>query len=169
MKKSVLVLISTFIVMGFSASSAKASDGAGDFLKLIGAIIDSSDDHRDHDRDYDMRRGDGRRDRGRVQCEASDNGWEEHWGGHGSCRECLRKHGDCIETCYSTFVQCKAEGRSRYGYRDEFKAEGQRRYLVEDRAIERCRRAGYQECRSKGCTTEKEIESRRSCGRRGRR
>ncbi|MCB0356946.1 MAG: hypothetical protein KDD40_08060, partial [Bdellovibrionales bacterium] len=167
MKKSILILMSTLMLSGFSASVAVADDGAGAFFKLIGSLIDDSDHDRGrgrHDRD-DYRR----RERRHLECVANDEGWEEHWGGHGSCRECLRKHGDCIETCYSTFVQCKAEGRSRYGYRDEFKAEGQRRYLVEDRAIERCRRAGYQECRSKGCTTEKEIESRRSCGRRGRR
>ena len=36
-----------------------------------------------------------------YDCKASDRGWEEHFGGHKSCDECLEHHGECEMKCYS--------------------------------------------------------------------
>lgn len=52
----------------------------------------------------------------RVNCVASDSGWEEHWGGHGggpsemrACRECLSEHGNCRYSCSTEQFRCVAQ------------------------------------------------------------
>ncbi len=53
---------------------------------------------------------------GRVNCVASDMGWEEHWGGHGAgpseiraCQQCLSIHGDCRYNCSMDQFRCTAQ------------------------------------------------------------
>ncbi|MCX5784474.1 MAG: hypothetical protein NTX59_02165 [Elusimicrobia bacterium] len=53
---------------------------------------------------------------GRMNCVASDMGWEEHWGGHGggpselrACQECLQVHGDCRFSCSVEQFRCTAQ------------------------------------------------------------
>jgi hypothetical protein len=53
---------------------------------------------------------------GRLNCVASDEGWEEHWGGHGggpseirACRECLAVHGGCRFSCSTEQFRCTAQ------------------------------------------------------------
>ncbi|MBS1972057.1 MAG: hypothetical protein JSU04_17235 [Bdellovibrionales bacterium] len=105
----------------------------------------------------------GRGGYGNVQCTATDKGWEEHWGGHGSCGECLRKHGDCIETCSRSYYVCQAQGIDRNGrtYVSEGRADS--RYQAEDEAMRACYYYRYQNCRVTNCNQNSETVSRRSC------
>lgn len=104
----------------------------------------------------------GRNDRPQISCSARDNGWEEHWGGHSSCRECLAKHGNCIETCQERFYTCEAEGTDYRGYRVTIEARGGSRYSTEREAVNRCQYR-YDNCRIKQCRETNETVSRRSC------
>ncbi|PJA12676.1 MAG: hypothetical protein COX65_08255 [Elusimicrobia bacterium CG_4_10_14_0_2_um_filter_56_8] len=52
----------------------------------------------------------------RMTCRATDNGWEEHWGGHGfgpderdTCRACLSAHGSCRYNCTVPYFRCTAK------------------------------------------------------------
>lgn len=106
---------------------------------------------------YDPGRG-----RPQVTCTASDNGWEEHWGSHRSCGECLAKHGDCIETCSIDYNVCQAEGVDYRGYKMTMEGRGDSRYRAEDEAMSLCQRR-YDNCRIVSCKTSSETVSRRSC------
>jgi hypothetical protein len=111
----------------------------------------------------DRWRGPGRgpgRDRGygryrqEIVCNATDKGWEEHWGGHrsrgydlprlerGACGECLRKHGTCNFRCVTEEVRCSARfvpERSNGGFESEVWGDSRpRRWDAEDSALDRC-------------------------------
>jgi hypothetical protein len=51
-----------------------------------------------------------------MSCNATDTGWEEHWGGHGNgpseidaCRDCLNQHGSCRFSCSVQQFRCTAQ------------------------------------------------------------
>lgn len=99
----------------------------------------------------------------RVTCSATDNGWEEHWGGHGSCQECKAKHGSCTETCSTESFACRAEGSNSMGNTESFEAYGSDEMFTRNEALDRCYRMGNRNCRSVGCTTSSQVVSRRGC------
>lgn len=108
----------------------------------------------------------GYSDRGQVTCKASDAGWEEHWGGHDSCGECLSRHGKCEETCSQQFYSCVVEGKTGRGHVErtiEFQATGSTRWDAEDRARDRCWRSHATGCRLVTCDSESEVISRKGC------
>ncbi|MGE0762105.1 MAG: hypothetical protein AB7N80_02385 [Bdellovibrionales bacterium] len=137
----------------------------GDFLELVDAV---------QGRDRIDRPGrPGRPDRpgrGQIFCTASDNGWEEHSRGHLSCRECLREHGSCTETCEERIdmMQCQYDGRARDGRFATFTGRGEDRREAEMDAENQCWRAGYRDCRYVRCdwVQERGRSIRRDCGRR---
>lgn len=45
-----------------------------------------------------------------TTCSYHDTGWEEHWGGHNSCGECLATHNDCNWSCSTDRYVCTAKG-----------------------------------------------------------
>ncbi|HEY8271253.1 MAG TPA: hypothetical protein VIG33_10230 [Pseudobdellovibrionaceae bacterium] len=100
---------------------------------------------------------------GNVQCSATDSGWEEHWGGHGSCGECLQIHGNCTETCSRSYNVCQAEGIDQSGRRFTTEGRGEIRYQAEDDAMRACYYYRYQNCRIVSCNQNNETVSRRSC------
>lgn len=104
----------------------------------------------------------GRGGRPQVTCTARDDGWEEHWGAHRDCRECLAKHGNCIETCETKYFTCQAEGVDYRGYKMTMEARGESRYMTEREAKDRCQYR-YDNCRIVSCNENSETVSRRSC------
>ena len=134
-------------------------------------------DNRGSDRGRDWRRPDRGPDRGRgrdwrrpdrrwdrnISCAATDAGFEEHWGGHRSCGECLAQHGRCIETCQTNSFVCHAEGLSRFG-RDTFEAYSDRSEAeARDEALDRCYDSGARNCRAIRCDSNRQIVSQNSC------
>lgn len=99
-----------------------------------------------------------------LTCSVQDNGWEEHWGGHRSCQECLGKHGSCVETCSTSYFTCKAEGVDYRGYKMTLEGRGQSRYESERQVMDLCQRNyRYNNCRIVSCNENSETVSRRSC------
>lgn len=98
-----------------------------------------------------------------VTCSASDSGWEEHWGGHGSCSSCLAKHGNCTERCTQSEYECTAEGELREGQVETVSAYDRDEYYARDRALERCYRSRLRGCRVTGCTSQAVEVSSRTC------
>lgn len=104
----------------------------------------------------------------RVTCTATDNGWEEHWGGHSSCSQCTAVHGRCTETCSSEEYRCTAEGTvSGYGSSstrtETFRGRGDDRWDAERDALNECRRYNAQGCTIKECGSDTQIVSSRGC------
>src|SRR5207253_828198 len=97
--------------------------------------------------------------RGNVQCTSTDTGWEEHWGGHASCEECLRKHGSCVETCSSTYYVCQTQGTDQSGRTFTNEGRGDTRYEAEDEAMRACYYYRYQGCRVTNCNQNSETVS----------
>jgi hypothetical protein len=98
-----------------------------------------------------------------VSCTYTDTGWEEHWGGHNSCGECLSKHGNCYETCSTQTEVCEAKGTDRNGTLVTVSGESPDRYDSERRAYDSCYYHGLQDCRVDICTTREDQVSRRLC------
>lgn len=99
--------------------------------------------------------GDGRRYPGRqeITCNASDRGWEEHWGGHRSrgfdlrrleenaCADCRKKHGKCTVHCVTEEFRCTARFKPDQTGAFENEIAGDdlpRRFDAEDSALDRC-------------------------------
>lgn len=176
-------LFLVFLAVSAMGTSAFAND-LGDFLSGIAkASAEMNRSPREPDRFPGARPGrpgpgrpgpgrpgPGYPDRGRLECSATDKGWEEHWGGHYDCRECLEKHDGCIETCQEvrTVYSCQFEGQDGRGTRESFAATSDDRRQAEYEAEDRCYRAGYRNCRYQGCNTseDRDVVSRRDCGRR---
>lgn len=97
-----------------------------------------------------------------VTCSASDTGWEEHWSGHSTCSDCLRKHGKCRETCRTTVYSCEAQGIDYRGYAMNVFGRDYSRWDAERQALRSCQRY-YRNCRVVQCTTSSETVSTRSC------
>ncbi len=83
-----------------------------------------------------------------LVCNAHDDGWEEHGGGHGSCGECLSKHGGCYQKCSEVSYSCTAKGTSPSGESVSIQAIGHDRYQTADEALRRCQSSGATNCRS---------------------
>ncbi len=81
-----------------------------------------------------------------IVCSASDDGWEEHWGGHSTCGECLSKHGGCAEKCSEVSYSCKAKGTAPNGESISKEAIGIDRYQTADEALQRCQASGASNC-----------------------
>ena len=118
------------------------------------------DDRRCDPRDPRCR--DPRGPQGQLICTSRDNGWEEHMGGHATCRECTRAHGNCTETCESTVHECSAVGVNRQGQQEQVLGRGDTQYRAEDEALWRCDRY-LSGCRIHRCNRASEVVSRRSC------
>lgn len=97
-----------------------------------------------------------------VTCVSNDDGYEEHWGGHYSCGECLSHHGNCIETCSSRMTECQAQGIDRYGRVINFLGRGDIRWRAEDDAMRNCY-YNATNCRVTSCQDRQDVVSRRSC------
>lgn len=95
-------------------------------------------------------------------CRAVDNGWEEHSSGHGSCDECLQRHGSCVETCSIRFTTCQVTGRDIRGRTITLKASGDSRYDAESEALDNCRRY-LNQCSVSSCSSDSETLSRKTC------
>ncbi len=165
MKSLVVIALSLF-----SMASANAIDlgiGIGDGTVVIGEDGIRYEPGRGPGSDY------GRRPPGRgLSCQAVDAGWEEHFGGHNSCRECLRHHGNCIEKCSSEVFVATARGIDRRGRdRRAYDVDG---YAYEDRwqaersAIDECQRRRLNRCQIVNVRRSMQEVSRQNCGRRGR-
>lgn len=98
-----------------------------------------------------------------VVCSAADKGWEEHWGGHRTCAECLQKHGTCIETCSLEYTTCEAVGTDSLGNSFTVRGSGSDRWEAERNAVRHCER-NFRSCRSSSCNSKSETVSRTRCG-----
>ncbi|MGE0615264.1 MAG: hypothetical protein AB7P04_06460 [Bacteriovoracia bacterium] len=101
---------------------------------------------------------------GHAHCSASDKGWEEHFGGHSNCGDCLAKHGGCIERCYVTSYRCIAEGQDVRGITQTFEANSRRSGSdARQEALDRCYYSRMSGCRIQTCDTDDQLISSRSC------
>lgn len=103
-----------------------------------------------------------------YSCRVEDAGFEEHWGGHRSCGECLSRHGDCNVVCETEVVQwqCFYIGRDVYGRTQNFEYTDTDRDYAEYQARRQCERAGYRECLYNTCAErgrDRRVVSSRSC------
>jgi hypothetical protein len=100
-------------------------------------------------------------------CTATDTGWEEHWGGHASCHECLRAHNNCNETCEATYddYSCTSIGYGHDGRQYSFIGRGRTDWDARNDARNQCYNYGMASCQDNGCqvTRNREVVSRRSC------
>lgn len=102
--------------------------------------------------------------RGVVVCEASDNGWEEHWSGHRSCGECLQAHGRCTERCSEKMEVCEVRGTTYNGSTITFRAAGRDRWDAEREARRQCEwNRDMRSCMTSRCTQESRLISSRQC------
>ncbi|OFZ25701.1 MAG: hypothetical protein A2381_00090 [Bdellovibrionales bacterium RIFOXYB1_FULL_37_110] len=90
----------------------------------------------DYDNDYNH--GNGNSYNSGLRCQATDDGWEEHFGGHSSCGACLREHEDCTMRCYEDEVVATAEGRNQYGEIQTVTAMDRDSIYARERALDRC-------------------------------
>ena len=108
--------------------------------------------------------GDGGLSGGGFSCTYNDAGFEEHFGGHGSCSSCLKSHGECNEECSATSYSCTASGTSTAGAVET--TEGFSDFSendARDRALDRCVMAGNKNCVVADCDPERKLISSRSC------
>jgi hypothetical protein len=104
--------------------------------------------------------------RPQLTCYAADAGWEEHWGAHKTCSECLSHHGRCNETCSQNYYRCTVVGETGYGNSQremEFVGFGNSRWEAERDARNQCWRAHASGCNDYKCNSESEVVSRKGC------
>jgi hypothetical protein len=146
----------------FTSFNATASDDISLILDIVDRVSPPYGRDRDRDRDRD------RRDRprppryGNLICSAVDRGFEEHRA-HLSCRDCLRHHGECIETCEEQTTFCRGVGINRYGRAVEVAGSGADRWEAEDEVLYECRLSRLSQCRITECFLDSRTVSRRSC------
>lgn len=142
MNKITLITVTFFSLLGWSHFAYSASKYKNNYRY---------DNQRNHGRNnYD------------IKCGYSDKGYEEHWGGHNSCHECLQKHGKCIERCYEEETTCTAEG-IRNGYTQQFSVTDKNSWRTEERAVRQCELSGYDDCRLIKCESDDRLVSRQRC------
>lgn len=184
LNKFILGVLALLLLLPLSYSSvatAAQNNGAAAvaeierLLDIIDGITDRRPDRDSRDR-WDRDRG-NRDDWSRrpirrpgygrnIQCTATDTGWEEHWGGHSSCRECLKEHGNCVERCSEVYHSCEVTGRDRSGYTRTFYGIGSAEWEARDEATDRCYRSGFDSCSRALCRKESEQISSQRCRRR---
>lgn len=103
-------------------------------------------------------------------CTYQDKGWEEHWSGHDSCQECTRKHGKCVETCYTKEYKVVVTGlvRDRWSNserEEEFVGYGQSEWRAESDAYQACQYRNAYNCQVKRRDTDNREISRSMCAR----
>ena len=99
-----------------------------------------------------------------ISCTYTDTGWEEHWGGHRSCQECLSKHDNCNETCSADYYVCKAQGTDYRGYVMNLETRADSRYDAERQVMDLCQyNYRYANCHVTTCDSHSDTVSRRSC------
>lgn len=176
MKKWFIILsMSMWAAPVVHANGFEVGIGIGDGQIIIGeGGVRIEDGHRRRP-GGGYRRGPGHRhpgrggwDHPRISCQAFDKGWEEHFGGHDTCHECLRKHGNCMERCSEEQFVATARGYDRRGRpdRDAFDVDGwpaSDRWQAEDSALDSCYRRGLSGCYVVNMRTEVREVSRRSC------
>ena len=115
-------------------------------LALCGVLLISLSAfaYLDYDNDYNHRPGNGYNSG--LRCQATDNGWEEHFGGHSSCGACLREHQDCTLKCYQDEYVATAEGRNRNGELVRVTAMDRDDFNAREKALERCCRSRLDNC-----------------------
>lgn len=97
-----------------------------------------------------------------MRCAAYDQGWEEHWGGHGSCGECEARHGRCVEECSYTEFTCIAEG-DYFGRRFQVEGRSWDEYEAQRQAMWECQNRGSRYCRLIGPCYQNDNSYRREC------
>lgn len=99
-----------------------------------------------------------------VTCSAADTGWEEHWSGHATCRECEREHGRCIETCSEQREIVEVTGVDYAGRTMIYRGEGRTRYEAESEAIRACQwNSDMRSCTVSSQRSDSRTVSRRDC------
>ncbi|MBK7842820.1 MAG: hypothetical protein IPJ71_03860 [Bdellovibrionales bacterium] len=165
MKRSLLFVLSAISLILILTQESKAR-GAGDFFDIIDTIRDHRDGHRPlpPDRPFPGRPGHPADD---FDCQVVDRGHEEHYGGHDSCRSCLREHGDCVERCEGSSYRCVAQGHDGRGhfYNSAPGFGSSEREAARD-AIFQCRDERLLGCRVVQCNRGRGEVVTRSCGRR---
>ena len=96
--------------------------------------------------DYDNNHRPGNGYNQGLRCQATDNGWEEHFGGHQSCNACLREHENCTLKCYQDEFVAIAEGRNQYGELVRVRAMDRDEFYARERALEQCYRSRLDNC-----------------------
>jgi len=150
MKKMILAFALIFSVIPHVANA--------DFWDVIGGIYEIKHPRPQPSRPNYPGYGD-------VTCTYTDTGWEEHYRGHNSCGECLREHGNCIETCSIDNQICEAKGYDRYGQLVTVTGESPDRWEAERRAYDSCYYRGLRDCRIEKCESREERVSQRNCRR----
>lgn len=146
------------VLIGMMISPGAMALDAGDILDGIGEILDGARrGDRDHRRDRDFGRSGG------VTCSAADQGWEEHLGGHGSCRECLSRHGRCVETCHERQFECAVVGERWGGRAREYVGYGYSQRDAYWDAMDRCERQNRRCHQARPCRAIDQVVSRRAC------
>lgn len=153
--RALLVLFAALFV----ASPAYAAGGVDDIVDIIGGIIGGG--RPGNGPGHGGNHGPGH---GGVRCSAVDRGWEEHFGGHATCEDCVRRHGSCIETCEFSEHTCVAEGRRWGGRPIQAEGYGYSRWEAERQAVETCERRGARRCYVINCYENPRTE-RRECSR----
>lgn len=100
---------------------------------------------------------------GNVTCRAFDEGWEEHWGGHSTCGDCLSRHGGCYEKCTTESYRCTVKMTMSDGSVREFRGSGQDRWDAENEASRQCSWSHGGSCSFPECTTDTQVVSQRDC------
>ncbi|WP_413287715.1 beta-sandwich domain-containing protein [Bdellovibrio sp. HCB337] len=110
----------------------------------------------------------GPREYSKVECTASDDGWEEHWGGHSTCEACMAKHGDCVERCDLEYVRVFGIGVDMYGRIGKFEGRAPDSWSAKldmQRVCDYYRLGSCEEDPSKSQSNFSETISRRECRR----
>lgn len=146
-----------------SAAPAFAEPDIGGIIGTIGDWIGGNRPGRPDRPGRPGRPGDGYG--GGYNCRAEDEGWEEHRGGHYDCRECLARHGRCVEDCQITEFRCIAQG-DRWGRPIQVEEYAYDQREAEDHALWSCHNKGARYCRIVTCDSNS-FNERRECVRGG--
>jgi hypothetical protein len=148
------------LVVAMSVTTGAINAQANDIIDIIEKIVDASDSRSTR---HDRYRGDYRRGAGRLSCNYSDKGWEEHFSGHSSCGDCLADHGECVERCYEEYYTCTARGTDYYGRVEVVRGMSDREWQAEDEALNECSYRRLSNCRIQNCDRDNELVSSRNC------
>jgi len=134
-------------------------------LALCSVLLISLSAFAYFDLDYDNNNhnGYGNNFNSGLRCQATDDGWEEHFGGHSSCGACLREHQDCTMRCYEDQFTAVAEGRNQYGELETVTAMDRDRLYAGERALDRCYSQRLSNCRIVDTDTDSRLVRSERC------